>query len=351
LGDYLPDPHTGEYNESQPERYRMWIEEAVRAEQLGFASCWFGEHHFNDYAMSVPQIMLAAVAAQTEHIRLGTAVSLLANQDPVRLAEDFATLDLISGGRAEIGFGGGISLHTFKHFGQNSDDSNALMTENLELLQRLWNEDQVTWSGKFRAPLENVRIQPRTFSGAAIPIHLATGISEERARMAGAAGHGLMVMTILGTYPDYRDVVRVYRESYQQAGHDPAAMRVSAIAYVHLRSDGVDAVEFWNPYQINYRAFTKRMVEALGMPVGFKKLVETVGRTDPNIKRHCDLVGDENSVIDGLLAANEDLGGVDTMLCYFDCGGLAKKDTWMAMDVFGEKVIPKIAAATGSKTD
>ena len=157
LGDHLHDPHTGRYSETQVERFALWVDEGVLAERLGFHAYWMGEHHCSDYIVSSPQMLLAAVAGRTERILLGTAVSLLPNNDPVRLAEDFASLDLLSQGRAQIGFGSGFTEHTFQLFGQDLSRVAELSAENLDLLQRIWTEDRVTWSGQFRPPIDDMR--------------------------------------------------------------------------------------------------------------------------------------------------------------------------------------------------
>ena len=140
----------------------MWVDVGVHAEKLGFSGIFFGEHHCSSYIISSPQMILAAIAPQTSRIALGTAVSLLPNNDPVRLAEDFATLDLLSNGRAEIGFGSGFTEHTFRLFGQDLARSKEISDENLDLLQKLWRERQLDWSGRYRASIHESELQPRT---------------------------------------------------------------------------------------------------------------------------------------------------------------------------------------------
>lgn len=241
LGDHLPDPHIGAFHESQAGRHRMWVDLGVHAETLGFSGVFFGEHHGSSYVLSSPQMLLAAVAARTTRVRLGTAVSLLPTNDPVRLAEDFATLDLISDGRAEIGLGAGITEHTFRLFGHPVEHAAELSAEHLDLLQRLWTEPRVTWAGRRRPPFEDFELQPRTAAGRPIPIHRATATSLATAEAAGRAGHRLMVMTIVGSFADARPLAETYRAAYRAAGHDPAGMGVTAVAYVHVQADGARA--------------------------------------------------------------------------------------------------------------
>jgi len=344
LGDHLPDPATGEYAETQAQRFRLWVELGVLAERAGFDSCWFGEHHFNDYILSSPQMLLAAVAARTESIRLGTAVSLLPNQDPVRLAEDFATLGLLSEGRAEVGFGSGITPNTFRLLGQDPAHAHARMSEHLELLQRLWREDFVSWRGVHRPPFEGGRAEPRPYRAGGVPINLATGTSAETAVRAGRAGHRLMLMTVFKHYRDFRDLAERYREAYTAADHDPASMCVSAVAYVHVRRDGRDAWERWRPYVANYMHFVARVAKEQGL----SPTLETVFREGPRAlddrgRREADICGTPTEVAEQLAQASLDLGGADRMLCYFDLGGLPAPAVLDSVEAFSEDVLPAFA--------
>ncbi len=341
LGDHLPDPLTGEYAENQAERFQLWVELGVRAERAGFDSCWLGEHHFNEYILSCPQMVLAAIAARTESIRLGTAVSLLPNQDPVRLAEDFATLDLLSHGRAEVGFGSGITPNTFRLLGQDPALAPDLMAEHLDLLQRLWSEECVDWRGKHRAPFKEGRTEPRTFRGAALPINIATSTSSEAAARAGRAGHRLMLMTVYKRYRDFRPLAEIYREAYTAAGHDPAGMCVSAVAYLHVRPDAQDAWSVWRPYVQNYMRFVGRIARQQGLSASLQAASHEGPKwLDERGRREADICGTPAEVAEQLARADREVGGVDRMLCYFDLGGLPAPATLESVDAFTEEVLP-----------
>jgi alkanesulfonate monooxygenase SsuD/methylene tetrahydromethanopterin reductase-like flavin-dependent oxidoreductase (luciferase family) len=346
LGDYLPDPHTGRYNDTQAERYRMWVELGAHAEQLGFDGIWIGEHHCSDYVVPSPQMVLAAIAMLTRRVRLGTAVSLLPNNDPVRLAEDFATLDLLSQGRAEIGFGSGFTEHTFRLFGQDIDASTAISAENLALIQKLWNEREISWEGRYRAPIHESQLEPRTFSGRSIPINRATATSMDVARDAGRSGHKLMVMTVAGSFSDGKPLAEAYREAYRAAGHEPAGMSVAAIAYVHVRPDGDRAREFWFPYRDNYRKFTRALTASKGVTRGLRELYK---RLPPEVMavREGDFCGSPAEVTDKIFWAYEQMGGFDRLICFFDLGGISRADTVAAMDLFAEAVMPAVNARLG----
>ncbi|HUT51737.1 MAG TPA: LLM class flavin-dependent oxidoreductase [Alphaproteobacteria bacterium] len=347
LGDHLPDPHTGEYNETQAERFAMWVEQGVLAERAGYGAYWIGEHHCSDYIVSSPQMLLAAIAVRTERIRLGSAVSLLPNNDPVRLAEDFATLDLLSNGRAEIGFGGGFTEHTFALFGQDIAKSAEMSRENLDLLPRIWTEDEVDWAGRFRAPIRNNRFQPRTFSGRPIPINRATATSLATAEDAGSRGHKLMCMTVAGSFTDAKPLAEAYRTAYRAAGHDPAGMNVAALAYVHVRPDGDQARAFWHPYRDNYRAFTKSLTERRGLSRGLKDLYARLGPEGLAV-REGDFCGSPEEIIEMILRSHEAMGSYDKLICFSDCGGLSAADTAASVELFADAVMPAVRAALNS---
>ena len=344
LGDHLPDPHTRRYTETQAERFRLWVDLGVRAEALGYDAFWIGEHHCSDYIVSSPQMVLAAIASRTHRITLGTAVSLLPTNDPVRLAEDFATLDLLSNGRAEIGFGSGFTAHTFKLFDQDLARSVEICAEHMALLERLWNESDINWEGQFRTAIHESRLQPRTFSGRAILINRATASTITTARDAGRSGHKLMLMTVAGRFADMRPLADAYRDAYRVAGHDPAGMSVAAIAYVYVQRNGDEARKFWHPYRDNYRAFTTALKESKVLTHGPQAFFDRVGATG-TMNREPDFCGAPNEIIDQTLQAYEDLGGMDRLMCFVDCGGLSGPHVIANVELFAETVVPKVRAA------
>lgn len=343
LGDHLPDPHTGLYNETQAGRYKFWVELGALADQCGYSAIWLGEHHCCDYIGSSPQMVLAAIAMRTKHIRLGTAVSLLPNHDPVRLAEEFAVLDLLSEGRAEIGFGSGYTAHTFDLFGQNMEDVVEMATENLALLRTLWDERDIDWQGRFRAPIKQSALQPRTYSGGSIPINIATASNETNAHNAGMNGYKLMLMTVVGKFTDMRNLADIYREAYSKSDHDPAGMSVAAVAYVHVQSSGSAARDTWFPYRDNYRAFTKELTENKGLTAGVLEVSRRIAKERFTV-RQADFCGDPTEVTAQILQAHADLGEIDRLICYVDCGGLAGPAVLDSVELFAAEVIPAVNA-------
>jgi alkanesulfonate monooxygenase SsuD/methylene tetrahydromethanopterin reductase-like flavin-dependent oxidoreductase (luciferase family) len=343
LGEHLPDPVAGKFLETQSERHRTWVDMGVRAEELGYDAVWLGEHHCCNYIVSSPQMVLASIAARTNIIRLGTAVSLLPTNDPVRLAEDFATLDLLSKGRAEIGFGGGFTDHTFRLFGIDITQSAAVSVENLELIQKLWNEDEIHWTGKFRSPINDSRVEPRTFSGKAIPISRSTATNTETARAAGAAGHKLMCSTASYPYSIMKPLSETYRDSYLKHGHDPSGMNVSEVAFIHVQQNGDKARKYWQSYQANNRVFVKMLVQTKGAP---KPLMDFFSNLTPDmaVTRESDICGSPAEVAERIIWADGQVGHMDSLICYFDLGCLPREALMDTMQLFAEEVIPIVRA-------
>ncbi|MFV0277590.1 MAG: LLM class flavin-dependent oxidoreductase [Parahaliea sp.] len=348
LGDHLPNPVTGRYNESQAQKHLAWVTQGVLAERYGYASLWLGEHHFNDYILSVPQMVLAAIAMRTTSLRLGTAVTLLANHDPVRIAEDFATLDLLSGGRAEIGVAPGISPATFELFGQSGQEAGAMMVEKLDLLDRLWSERELDWEGLYRAPFKAAHVEPRTFSGRPIPIWVGTGTSIDKATAAGRKGYKLQLATIFGAYKDYAPVAAAYREAYLAAGHPENEMEVAVIAYCYVDDDNPTPHDAWAPYMGQYRHFMKDIVRGKGLTEGIKALASLATARDLDGGwREFDFCGPSRQIAERVLQANEDVGGIDHLYCYFDAGGMPQSMVEDSIEQFARQVMPRVRRELG----
>jgi alkanesulfonate monooxygenase SsuD/methylene tetrahydromethanopterin reductase-like flavin-dependent oxidoreductase (luciferase family) len=338
LGDHLPDPHTREYGQTQAERLRSIVDTSARAEDLGYGGVWLGEHHSSDYLMPSPQMVLAAIAERTERLRLGTAVSLLQTNDPVRIAEDFATLDVLSGGRAEIGFGSGISRIVYEMFDQDPSAMVETGAEHLELLRRLWNERDVTWKGERRTPFEGVRCTPSTTTGREIPIHLGATRSPANAVLAGELGLKVMLGTVIGSYRDFRPLADAYRASYRAAGHDPAGMGVSIICMLHVGEDGSRAREQWAPYLTNYLAFR------IGGLLSADSLMALPPMDGPPPPAEAEMAGSPTEIVDRIGQAIEDVGGADVVQCGMDVGGLPVDALLTSMELFADRVIPELSS-------
>src|SRR6185503_6301845 len=229
-------------------RLRDLLEEITLADQLGLDVFGVGEHHRPDFTVSAPAIVLAAAAARTQRIRLTSAVSVLSSDDPVRVFQDFATLDLLSGGRAEIMAGRGSFIESFPLFGYDLEDYDDLYAEKLDLLLKIRDDVHVTWAGRHRAPLDNAGVWPRPVQEQ-LPIWVAVGGSPESVVRAGTLGLPLTLAIIGGLTERFVPLVDLYREAARSAGHDPEQTRVAinTHAFVGATSAQADAA-FAAPY-------------------------------------------------------------------------------------------------------
>src|SRR3954447_3676924 len=237
FAETTPDPRTGRTIAPQ-ERLADLLEEIELADELGLDVFGVGEHHRPDYAASAPGVILAAAAARTKRIRLTSAVSVLSSDDPVRVFQQFATLDLLSSGRAEIMAGRGSFIESFPLFGYDLGDYDALFSEKLELLLQLRDSEKITWSGRHRAPLDGLGVYPRP-EQKRLPIWVAVGGTPESAIRAGALGLP-MALGIIGGMPErFAPFADLHRRAAAEAGHDPAQLPVSinSHGYVAETSD------------------------------------------------------------------------------------------------------------------
>jgi alkanesulfonate monooxygenase SsuD/methylene tetrahydromethanopterin reductase-like flavin-dependent oxidoreductase (luciferase family) len=247
LGDLLPDPATG-VRKSRKERFADLITLGLWAEELGFAGFHLGEHHFCDYIVSNPVPLLAAVAARTSRITLSTGVTLLANRDPVLVAEDYAALDLISDGRAAMIAGrGNAFFECYRQMGQDVAAARATFETNLDLLLRLWREDRVTWDGGTRPALDQASVEPKP-DGAHPEIWIGGGSSEDSVRCAVERGLPLQLPGVYGPAAMFAPLADLYRTLWAEKGWAHPA-KIGFTAHVHVRKDSQVAKSFWEPYR------------------------------------------------------------------------------------------------------
>src|SRR5437764_6651103 len=224
FAEVTPNPATGE-TIGPGARLRDLVEEAELADQVGLDVFGVGEHHRPDFAGSAPAVVLAAAAARTTRIRLTSAVSVLSSDDPVRVFQEFSTLDLLSGGRAEIMAGRGSFIESFPLFGYDLHDYDALFAEKLDLLLRLRESEHITWSGQHRPPLTGQGVYPRPLQDP-LPIWVGVGGTPESFVRAGLLGLPLMVAIIGGQPRQFAPLIDLYRRAGAQAGHPPEALQV-----------------------------------------------------------------------------------------------------------------------------
>jgi alkanesulfonate monooxygenase SsuD/methylene tetrahydromethanopterin reductase-like flavin-dependent oxidoreductase (luciferase family) len=225
---------------SSSDRLRNLIDEIEYADQLGLDSFGIGEHHRRDYLESAPAVILGAAAARTQRIRLASAVTVLSSADPVRLFQDFATVDLLSRGRAEMVVGRGSFTDSFPLFGLQLRDYDALFEEKLDLLLKIRESEHVTWSGKFRAPLTGQGVYPRPVQSR-LPIWVGVAGTPQSFARAGALGLPLMIAIVGGEPRRFRTLVDVYREAGRKAGWLPEQLKVGVRAVGYVAATATEA--------------------------------------------------------------------------------------------------------------
>ncbi len=237
------------------QRLRNLLEEIELADQVGLDVFGVGEHHRPDYAVSSPAVALAAAAGRTKDIRLTSAVTVLSSDDPVRVFQDFATLDLISGGRAEIMAGRGSFIESFPLFGYDLGDYDELFSEKLELLLKLRESESVTWSGRHRAPLDEAGVYPRPVQNP-LPVWIAVGGTPQSVVRAAVLGLPLAIAIIGGQPEHFAPLARLYRQAAREVGHDPERLPISINSHTYVADTSQQASDEFFP---SYSAMMNRI--------------------------------------------------------------------------------------------
>jgi probable LLM family oxidoreductase len=331
------DLHINSNGETQPVEQRLQeiIEEVKLMDQSGLDFFGIGEHHRPDYAVSTPEIVLAAAATVTKNIKLGSAVSVLSSSDPVRLYQSFATIDLISGGRAELMVGRGSFIESFPLFGHDLADYDALFEEKLELLLAINQQPQVSWKGQFRPELKNQQVLPRATKDK-LDIWVAVGGTPASVLRAGR--HGLpVIFAIIGGNPShFKPLFDYYRKSYSHFGHDVANRQVG----VHMHSFfGEDSRQTADEYYPLYAAQMNRVGKDRGWPPYQPQQFEHGRGKDGAL-----LIGDASEAIDKILQMHE-LFGLTRFSAHMDVGGPSHQSLMKSIEIFGTKIAPKVREA------
>lgn len=336
FAELTPDPATGE-TISAERRMRNLIEEIELADAVGLDVFGIGEHHRPDYVVSAPAVALAAGAARTKRIRLTSAVSVISSDDPVRVFQDFATLDLISGGRAEIMAGRGSFIESFPLFGYDLDDYDELFAEKLELLLALRERAVVTWEGRFRAPLADAIVTPRPVQER-LPIWVAVGGNPHSVIRAGALDLPLALAIIGGQPERFAPLVELYREAARRSGHDAAALPVSVNAHGFLADTGERAADLsFAPH--------KAMMDRIGAERGWPPMTRAQFDAGRALDGHL-VVGSPEEVVDKLLFWHRVFGHQRTLL-QLTVGTMDHEDVLRAIEMLGTKVAPAVREALG----
>ena len=339
LGDRVADPVTGSLS-TPDERHRMIVEAAVLAEAAGFTSVNIGEHHGIDYVFSAPPVLLAAIAERTQSLRLSTAVTLAANLDPLRMAEDYATVDVLSGGRVEIVAGrGNFFVSTYELFGQDVAESRERFDEGIELLLVLWKGGVVEWKGSFRPPIANIALQPAPVQQPHPPVWIGGGSSPETAELAARLGLRLMLPSAFGNPAGFRTVVDHYLEHFAAAGHGHRP-ELGACWHVNVARTSQAAHDRWEPRYRRYHEWMQRLLRKVNPAIPEYLLkpfdYEWLTWNGPAI------CGSPAEVVDRLGSLAEMLGA-ETHLLYLDMGGMPPQELFEMVELIGSDVLPQLS--------
>ncbi len=307
------------------------LDRIVKADQAGLAIYGIGEHHKKEFLDSAPAVILAAAAARTTNIRLTSAVTVLSTSDPVRVYQSFATLDLISKGRAELVVGRGSAVEAYPLFGYNLHDYDALFKEKLELLLKIREQEFVTWSGRFRPALENQPVYPRSVQPE-LPIWLGVGGTPASFVRAGSLGLPLMVAVIGGDTARFRPLVDLYREAGRKAGFAPEALSVGLHSPGYVATSDEQAIADYFP---GYAELWTKLGKERGWPPVTRHSFDA-----QNSPKGALVVGDPEHVAAKLLRHSEALGGVDRFTFQMDNAGLSHEQLMRSIDLIGTQVIP-----------
>ena len=339
FGDIHQDPQSGE-RVSVEQNLADTIERIKLADATGLDYFGLGEHHRPDFSISAPATVLAAASTVTSRIKLGSAVTVLSTEDPVRVFQQFATIDLLSHGRAEIVAGRGSFIESFPIFGASLDDYDALYAEKLDLLLALNDFEFITWSGRFRAPLESQQILPRPSEHGDYPgkldIWIATGGNPESSARAGALGVPVSY-AIIGGHPErFAPLFDLYRRSAAQHGHDPATLRTAVAAPGFVGTDSRATKDAFFPYWIDSMA---RISAERGFPTPTRETYEDM--VDP---RGAIFAGDPDEVAAKIVAVHGHLG-MDRVGLQMDWSGVPQAMMLESIELFATEVAPRVRKA------
>jgi probable LLM family oxidoreductase len=316
---------------SESDRLRNLVEQIEHAERVGLDSFGVGEHHRKEYLDSAPTVILGAAAARTHRIRLTSAVTVLSSADPVRVFQNFATLDLLSQGRAEIVAGRGSFTESFPLFGLRLEDYDSLFAENLDLLLEIRDNEHVNWSGEHRAPLTGQGVYPRPLQNP-LPIWLGVGGTPQSFARAGALGLPLMIAIIGGETRRFRPLVDLYREAGRQAGHPSDRLKVGVHSPGYVAATTQEAVDDFFPGWA-------RAVASVAKERGWGP----VTRADFDAQRGPEgalLVGNPEEVAEKIARHSEALGGISRITFQMNASSLPHEKLMRAIEVVGTGVAP-----------
>lgn len=338
LSDIAIDAKTGQLG-SAGQRLKEIVEAAKIADEAGLDVFGVGEHHRLDYAVSSPPVVLAAIAQATKRIKLTSATTVLSTVDPVRLFEDFSTLDLLSDGRAEIIAGRGAFIESFPLFGYDTDDYDALFAEHMDLLLKLNEHEVITWDGQFRPSLRQAEIAPRPYQQA-LPVWIGVGGTPQSAVRAGSFGVG-MSLALLGGEPErFKPLVDLYRQAGIEAGHQSEQLKLSINGHGFIAKTTQQAKDEFYPYYSGYWHDVDRQ-RGMNRAKMSREDFERLAAPDKAL-----FVGSPQQIIEKILKQHE-LFGHQRVMLQIDIGGMPFKKIVEGIELLATEVAPVVRREIG----
>ena len=333
FGDLTFDKQSQQF-QSPAKKLTEIIENVQLADDLGIDCFILGEHHREDYAVSSTEMVLAALSRVTKNIKLGSGVTVLSSADPVKVYQDFATLDLLSGQRAEIVAGRGSFTESFPLFGYDLQDYNALFEEKLNLLIQLNQEETINWSGKFRASLRDQVIYPRP--ERKLPVWIAVGGTPESVERAGRLGLPVIFAIIGGMPAQFTPLINYYKDVYRHYGHPEEEMQIAVHSHTHITATPNEVLTDYFPYYAG-------QMDRVGKGRGWRPFTQEqfLGGMSPEGAL---FMGDVNMVTEKIIQVIE-LFGLTRFVAHIDVGGPPQKDLMKSIELYATQVIPAVKKA------
>jgi natural product biosynthesis luciferase-like monooxygenase protein len=328
---------------SEEQYFKHFFDEASFAEELGFDSIWIGEHHFCRYICPAPQMIAAALAQRTRKMRIGTSIALLPHHDPLRLAEDYALADLLSGGRLDFGVGRGFIKSTYDGFNQVMSESRERFNECLDIIEGTWRQTDFSYEGRFYKA-NHVTILPRPIQRPTPPIFMAAALSPESFVAAGQRGHSIMLTPFLQSPQSLKANLQVYRETLRQAGHSLESVNIVSGYHTFVDETPALARAKWEDHYMRYLHFVGGLID----PAGYSGEYESWRRSSAALQQvtfermypNQVLCGDAAQCADRVALLRDEYG-VTHFYVYMDLGGLPQNELRGSMERFATRVIPQ----------
>lgn len=331
-----PDVKTGKVI-SHAERIREVVEEIVLADEVGLDVYGVGEHHRRDYAASSPAVVLAAAASRTKRIRLTSAVTVLSSDDPVRVFEQFSTLDAISNGRAEIMAGRGSFIESFPLFGYDLDDYNELFDEKLDLLLKIQKSEKVTWNGKHRPAIQNLGIYPIPVQNP-LPVWIASGGTPQSVVRAGILGLPLVLAIIGGSPRQFAGLVQLYKRAAKEAGHDVTKLPIASHSHGFIAESTDLAADKFFPS-------TQQAMNVIGRERGWGEYTRATFDSARSLEGAL-YVGDTETVAEKIIHLRKNVG-ITRFMLHVPVGSMPHDDVMKAIELLGKEVAPMVREEIG----